>query len=250
MKAKKIRVSKHRHVYLVQWMTRDRNRGSYDVEMTVALLGPPGIYFRTLLSGLVPEATERAIERVRSVQRQDRQLLTSSHVANELISILCDMDFQVIPTETFRFESAAIEFRAMREDSTDAWDECSPIHVGINTAGMYNNFVLQRDEMYRRAREQVYRVVYFMQSDVVPGILSKSAIKIGTTGIDVVDRAVQVARDFFCKVNVLGTIPGGFITEHELHSKFAHLHRGREWFEDAKELRAYIEQYAKPVTTP
>ncbi len=78
--------------------------------------------------------------------------------------------------------------------------------------------------------------VYFIQSG------KGGPIKIGTTAYSVASRMARLQTGSFDTLRLLGTIPGYFDVERQLHERFARVRmrtRG-EWFRPCQELLEFI----------
>lgn len=80
------------------------------------------------------------------------------------------------------------------------------------------------------AGKPVTSAVYFLQHG--------DQIKIGTS-VDVRQRVQHLSLP---QENLLGTEPGGYEREDELHKQWAHAHAHGEWFWAVPELLAYIDE--------
>jgi T5orf172 domain len=86
--------------------------------------------------------------------------------------------------------------------------------------------------------------VYFAQQ------MATGLVKIGYTN-NVRQRLCQLQDGGCGALTPLGTMPGGREEEAELHRRFTHLlRRGKEWFEPAEELLAYIRLNADRTSLP
>ena len=76
--------------------------------------------------------------------------------------------------------------------------------------------------------------VYFVQCGG-----SEGRIKIGKAG-DVAVRLAELATASPATLNLLATMGGGRKAEREMHERFRHLRRHREWFDPSPDLLAFI----------
>jgi hypothetical protein len=81
-------------------------------------------------------------------------------------------------------------------------------------------------------------VVYFVQSTG-----PARSIKIGWSQ-DVERRISELQTANAHRLVLLGTVPGKMEREAALHAQFAHLRMEAEWFRDAPEIHAFIEEHA------
>lgn len=73
--------------------------------------------------------------------------------------------------------------------------------------------------------------VYFAKAD--------NRVKIGWSK-RVASRIAQLQVGNASSLELLGVIPGGRVTERQIHARFAHARRAGEWFEATPELLAYV----------
>lgn len=88
--------------------------------------------------------------------------------------------------------------------------------------------------------------VYFAQSK------RTGEVKIGFS-TNVSDRLYHLGWERFTTMTLLGWVPGGPKVEREMHAKFAEFSLGREWFEPAPELLAFVEastRHDEPINVP
>ena len=87
----------------------------------------------------------------------------------------------------------------------------------------------------KKMRERKPTYVYF--------IASNGLIKIGKSN-DVAKRFSMLRTASSADMALLGCISESLIAEEDLHTKFKHICRRYEWFEDCAELRDYIATHA------
>lgn len=109
---------------------------------------------------------------------------------------------------------------------------------------------LQRDAREARRRERAAAVpqgrVYFVQC-----MAEDRPVEIGTAmrdGVGYRMADLQVGNPF--ELRLLGTMPGGYAKEAELHRRFAHLRIRGEWFRSEPELLAVVDTTMERLQRP
>lgn len=90
-----------------------------------------------------------------------------------------------------------------------------------------------RQNTISRSRHEME--IYFIETIGVP------CVKIGVTRGNSEHRLTLIATGCPLDIRVLGTMPGGFRLEKDIHRQFNHLRIRGEWFHLTRELRKFIQ---------
>ena len=90
------------------------------------------------------------------------------------------------------------------------------------------------ERRYTWGYEEVGGRVYLAEA------IGVTMVKIGFTQNGVKRRISEIQKTCPVKLKLLAEIPGGRITEREIHKRFAHLRQSGEWFRLTKEIADFI----------